>query len=200
MGADMNSRTVEGLLAYCDWLAEKGYATGAQIDPWKTAVNKVFDTVEGEGYGALDLSTLDLDDYLSRFQTLAGRQYKAESIVTYGRRLRNAIDAQVHYLETGRPPTFKRGGSRPKHDGATTEATQKKSARTKQSGATPSPTPYAGLVEFPFPLRNGQMAQLRLPARLEKSDADRLAVFLRALQFDQQAQIPEHTGEGALAA
>jgi hypothetical protein len=175
-------------------LADKGYATVAQIDPWRTAIRKVFETVEGDSYPSLDLTNVDLDDYLPRFQTLAGAQYKSESIVTYGRRLRNAMDAHDHYLSMGRPPTFKRGGSSPKKDG---DAKPKAAAN---GGAQPQVHVQAGLsvvglVEFPFPLRSGQMAQLRLPTRLDKTDVDRLSAFLRTLQSEEQAQIPRRTGE-----
>jgi hypothetical protein len=193
LGSLMQDRTVEGLLAYCDWLVDKGYATVAQVDPWRTAARKVFETVEGESYLSLDISGIDLADYLGRFQTLAGSQYKSESIVTYGRRLRNAIDAHEHYLDTGRPPTFRRGGSSPKQDGdAKPKAT--KAVRTPQTPAQTTGAAKAGFVEFPFPLRGGQMAQLKLPTRLDKRDVDRLSAFLRTLQAEEQAQIPRRTG------
>jgi hypothetical protein len=193
MGAVMQNRTVEGLLAYCDWLVDKGYATVAQVDPWRTATRKVFETVEGEEYASLDISGIDLADYLARFQTLAGSQYKSESIVTYGRRLRNALDAHEHYLSTGRPPTFRRGGSSPKKEG---EAKPGAAAVAPAQGpAQTLSVAGPGLVEFPFPLRGGQMAQLRLPTRLDKSDVDRLSAFLRTLQAEEQPQIPRRTGE-----
>ena len=196
MGSAMQDRTVEGLIAYCDWLVDKGYATVAQVDPWRTATRKVFETVEGEQYASLDLSGIDLADYLGRFRTLAGSQYKSESIVAYGRRLQNAIDAHEHYLSTGRPPTFRRGGSAPKQDGAA----KPKAAKAARTTNAPAQTPAgggAGLMEYPFPLRGGQMAQLRLPARLDKSDAERLCVFIRTLPMEEQAQIPRRTGEAS---
>lgn len=202
MGSVMQDRTVEGLLAYCDWLVDKGYATVAQVDPWRTAARKVFETVEGENYIALDISGVDLADYLGRFQTLAGSQYKSESIVTYGRRLRNAIDAHEHYLSTGHPPTFRRGGSSPKTD-SSTKPKAAKVARTAKAPTQTSGIAGAGFIDFPFPLRGGQMATLRLPTRLDKGDVDRLCAFLRTLQGEEQAQIPRRTGdssEEALAA
>ena len=193
----MQNRNVEGLLAYCDWLVDKGYATVAQVDPWRTAIKKVFETVEGDGYPSVDLTSIDLADYLARFQTLAGSQYKTESIVTYGRRLRNAIDAHEHYLSTGRPPTFKRGGSSPKQDGDAKPKAAKVLIAETQAPAQTAGLSGVGLVEFPFPLRSGQMAQLRLPTRLDKTDVERLSAFLRTLQSEEQAQIPRRTGEGS---
>jgi len=197
VGPPIQSRSVEGLLAYCDWLADKGYATVAQVDPWRTATRKVFETVEGDGYASLDLTNVDLDDYLARFQTLAGAQYKSESIATYGRRVHNAMDAHEHYLTTGRPPTFKRGGSSSKKDGDAKPKAVKASPAQAQAPVQLAGIGAVGLVDFPFPLRGGQMAQLRLPTRLDKTDVDRLSAFLRTLQSEEQAQIPRRTGEGS---
>src|SRR5690349_20737294 len=112
--AELSDKTPASTLAYCDYLMDTGYATAAQINPWKTAIQKVFETVEGEGWESLDISTIDLDEYGTRFQTLAGAQYKAESITAYKRRVANAIEAHDHYLSTGRPPTFRQGGKRQK--------------------------------------------------------------------------------------
>ena len=108
---------MSGLLAFCDWLTDKNYATTAQVNPWKIAARKVFETVEGEQYEVLDLSSIDLDEYMDRFQRAAGAQYKAESITAYKRRIVNALDAHRHYLSTGRPPTFRAGPRRTKAEG-----------------------------------------------------------------------------------
>src|SRR5918999_4657961 len=104
---DLNSMKVSGVLAFCEYLTGKNYATTAQVNPWKVALRKVFGTVEGEGFEDLDLTSIDLDEYVTRFQIAAGAQYKAESITAYKRRIVNALDAHRHYLDTGRPPTFR---------------------------------------------------------------------------------------------
>jgi hypothetical protein len=194
--ADLNNKTVAGLLAYCEYLTAKGYASAAQVSPWRTAIIKVFETVEGEGYPALDLATIDLDDYLRRFQTLSGDQYKAESIVAYKRRVQNAIGAHDHFLSTGRPPTFRKGGGkRPKDDKAATatasttpKAPVTTAARARAEGTT-------ALIDYPFVLKNGQVAILRLPPRLAGDDVNRITGILRAMQDDpkEQRQIPEQT-------
>jgi hypothetical protein len=189
---DLNSRTVAGLLAYCEYLMAKGYATPAQVNPWRTAIQRVFETVDTDGWESVDLATIELDDYLTRFQTLAGAAYKAESVAAYKRRIRNAIDAHEHYVATGRPPSFRQGG--------------KRSARGEKSGvdgtgkgvsdpATPSIPSGSGLMEFPFPLAGGQVAQLRLPKRLRGDDVNRLSAFLRTLQDDspEQRQLPQQS-------
>lgn len=198
-GTDMNSRTVAGLLAYCDWLQDKGYQGAGAIEAWKTAVKKVFETVEPDKYESISLDGLDLDDYVSRFQTLAGSSYKAETIGVYARRVKNAIEAHDYYLSNGRPPSFRKGSPRPKQDGEPEAAPRAKAAKASRKPERPAAGLTGDLIEFPFPLRNGQIAELRLPARLHKTDADRLSTFLRTLQFEEQGQIPERTGEAITA-
>jgi hypothetical protein len=196
-GADMNTRTVGGLLAYCDWLRDKGYQSRNAIEAWRTAIKKVFEAVEPDAFEAVSLDDLDLDDYVSRFRTLAGSEYKAETIAVYKRRISNAIEAHNYYREHGKPPSFRKTRS-----SAPTPSSKGNSPKKKGRVSSPEkagPQPEGELVQFPFPLRNGQMAELRLPSRLEKADADRLSAFLRALQFEAQAQIPERTGEAEAA-
>lgn len=193
-GADMSTRTVGGLLAYCDWLREKGYQSRNGIEAWKTAIKKVFGAVEPDGYESVSLEGLDLDDYVRRFRTLAGSEYKAETIAVYARRIGNAIEAYDYYQENGKPPAFRKPATSSKASASTTEAGSSKQKAKGGAESTGKSQRAGELIAFPFPLRNGQMAELKLPSRLEQADADRLSVFLRALQFEEQAQIPEHTG------
>src|SRR4051794_20387355 len=36
-GDEMHSRTIAGLMAYCDWLKDKGYQGAAAAESWKSA-------------------------------------------------------------------------------------------------------------------------------------------------------------------
>jgi hypothetical protein len=189
--SSMSTRTVEGTLAYCDYLRDKGYATAAQIDPWKTAIKKVFDTVEGEDYGSLDWSSIDMDEYLSRFQTLAGPQYKSESIVTYGRRMKNAFEAHQHYLTTGKVPSFRKGGSRNKAAESDGVAPPQNTPPTQAPSRLVS-VPEVQNYEFNYPMSKG-MAHISVPSSMSKRDIDRLITVLQTLE--EQPQIPEHTGQ-----
>lgn len=198
MAGDLNSKTVEGLLAYCDWLTTKGYATTSQVKPWRVAVRKVFEAVEGEGWEALDLTSIDLEDYLARFQTLAGAQYKAESIATYKRRIYNAIEAHEHYLANGRPPSFRPGASRrPKAEES--DGGSVVSMSSKQPKPAPMTAPSNGMTDFPYPLGDGRMVTLRLPTRLKGDDVNRICAFIRTLQDDspERRQLPPGEEEQA---
>ncbi len=194
----INSKTVDGLLEFCDFLAEKGLAGGKAMENWKGAVRNVFGAVEGDNYGETSLEGLNLDEYLPRFETLTRGKYKPESLGAYGSRVRAAVEAYSSYLKDGTTPT-------PKVRRASTAAgaSQKKppkAANPKAPQGQPQVQLGGELIEFPFPLQSGAMATLRLPKRLQKEDADRLNLFLKSLQSEPQAQIPQRTGVEEVAA
>jgi hypothetical protein len=205
MGADLHEKSVGGMLAYCEYLAAKGYASKAQIDPWRTAIQKVFSTVEGDGFESLDLTGVDLAEYLDRFQKLAGADYKAESITTYHRRIERAINAHDHYLATGKPPSFRQRSAKGESKGQAPAPKSEGSVvglDAKAPALEAPKAPAAGLMEFPFPLKGGKIAKLHLPTRLAADDVNRLSAFLRALQDEQeeQRQLMRRTGQEAKAA
>lgn len=207
MSANLNEKKVGGLLAYCEYLAGKGYATKAQVDPWRTAIQKVFSTVEGEGFESLDLTGVDIPEYLDRFQKLAGAEYKAESITAYRRRIERAVNAHDHYIATGRPPSFRQRQTKSEMKGSAATSGPEGGGsivRLESKAAAPegAKASAAGMMEFPFPLKGGRVAKLHLPLRLASEDVDRLSAFLRTLQDQhvEHKQLMERTGEGSQAA
>jgi hypothetical protein len=147
-GTDLNTPTVGGLLAYCDWLKEKGYQGANAVEAWKTAIKKVFETVESQEFESISLDGLDLDDYSRRFKTIAGAEYKAETIDVYARRIRNAIEAQQHYRKNGKPPSFRKPTRRPKHG----QKSAAKATAAKAASATSEPAKRRGGGRKPGPL------------------------------------------------
>lgn len=51
-------------------------------------------------------------------------------------------------------------------------------------------------LDYPFPLQTGQIANLRLPVRITKADAERMAAFIRTLAFEPELQIEPPGKEG----
>jgi hypothetical protein len=181
--------TVDGLLAFCDWLEEKRYASSAAVGPWKSAIRRVFEGVEGDGYGSFDVRGLDLDGYMRRFENAArGGTLKAESVAAYGKRVRRALDAYEQYLEDGRPPQIKQGSRRTRAAQGNGDAP---SPREPAAAPARAATAVTSLIDYPFPLANGEMGYLRLPRRLGKSDAERIAAFVRTLVLEPQLQIEQ---------
>lgn len=165
--ADINDRTVGGLLAYCDWLRAKNYQSPNGVEAWKTAVNKVFSTVEPNAYEAISLDGLDLDEYVERFRVASGSQYKAETVGVYGRRIKNAMDAQAEYIASGKQVMLSRG-SRATRNGDADEPARKTPTKPGHRSAAVNDGAGGELIQFPFPLADGQMAQLKHPPATPK--------------------------------
>ena len=197
-GTDISTRTVAGLLAYCDWLRAKHYQSPNAIEAWKTAVKKVFQTVEPDAYESISLEQLDLDDYVRRFRTAAGAQYKAETVAVYERRIVNAIEAQEYYIANGKPPVFRKGAGRTKDGEESQAVTPVRPRQQQKQKQTQRPLALApDRYEFNYPLGAG-MAHVSVPMPLTRRDIERLSTVLATLE--EQPQLPQHAGGEALAA
>jgi hypothetical protein len=184
--------TAQGLLDFLDYLIDKGYRTSSAIVPWKSAVRAIFSAVEGDDFGSFDVRSFDVDEYLDRFQNLVPGEYKQESLAAYRQRFKKAVAAYRDYLEDNTLPAFRARRARSE----STRAPATAPARRKRSVAAAEPEAYAPrvaattLMDYPFPLRSGQIAHLRLPVNLEKDDAERMATFIRSLVLEPQRQLP----------
>jgi hypothetical protein len=205
MTAAVTQGTVDGVMEYIDFLIEKGYAPSSAVSPWKSAVRTVFSTVEGEGkdYGKVDVRGLDIEEYMTRYGTLVRGKLKQESVVAYRQRVTRAIESYREYLDNPdgwRPPSVRRSSRRAVPDkvesGNGGTATKSHGPHTTEGAPSNGHGNGNGssLIDYPFPLRTGQIAHVRLPSRLDRNDADRLAAFIRTLVFDPQLELPEKTG------
>ncbi len=182
----INSGTVEGLLAFCDYLIDKGYAASGAVGPWKSAVNQICEAVEGSDYVSSDVRGLDVEDYLRRWEIMERGNYKAESLASYGSRFRRALRAYGDYLENGTTPQLGRRAPRRSRDAADSAPRGQRATPDRNDRTTPQ---VADLVDYPFPLQSGQLGYVRLPRDLQRADAERLAAFVRTLVFEPQRQL-----------
>lgn len=192
VASDMNSNTVGGLVAYCNWLLDKHYATLAQIKPWRIAIQKVFGAVaDGDDYESISLDSVDLEDVFRRFRTYGVQTYKSESMDAYISRVRRALDAYRYWQENGRPPVFRQVGKKGAGDDAAKQTgTPKQQSPAKERRFTLASKPDQ--YEFSYPLATG-MAHISVPLPMTRRDIERLTTVLSTLE--EQPQIPERTGE-----
>jgi hypothetical protein len=201
----IQSGTAEGLLQFLDYVVDKKYGTSSAVHPLKSAARQVFSMIEGDDYGSVDVRELNLEEYLRRFATGARGNLKEESIRSYQRRFERAHEAYLDFVQTGKTPAFRDG---PRASTAARKmAARHKTGSRKDSAEAPAPeapspalgsgsgAPREPMIEYPFPLRSGQVAGFRLPVRLEKDDAERMATFIRSLVFEPMKQIGQGTPE-----
>jgi hypothetical protein len=193
-GPAIQSGTAEGLLEFADWVVAKGYGSSAAWTPLKSAANRVFKTVEGTTeYGQVDLRALDVNEDLSRYEVKARGQIKSESIAQYRSRFVRAVEAYRQFLDTGQPPRARRvsRSESTSGDGApgSAQTSSSSTAGGRENGAQQEQSAGERLIDYPFPLRSGTIALLRLPVRVEKADAERLAAFVRTLVLEPQREL-----------
>jgi hypothetical protein len=182
--------TLEGLDEFCDWVIGKGLMRAAAAEPLRSATKQILAVVEPNN-PSIDLRTIDTDDIMGRFETLAGQKYAPDSLRAYRQRFNRAIDLYRQYLDKGAANFKPPAGRAPRR--RTTEpsvsANGSKGTGTAMSPQLPAGGTSTALIDYPFPLRTGAIAHLYLPSPLEKEDAERLAAYVRALVFEPQRQI-----------
>jgi hypothetical protein len=191
-GTNLGSGTVAGLMAFLDWVVKKNFATPAAITPLKSASRQIFETVEDGGdYEQLDVRELDREEYLSRFQIAnqASGRIRPESVRAYRNRFNRALDLYHDYLTTGGAPKLRsRGTTAVRTEKQERPAPAKTSSQPATHEASAAESSGA-MISYPFPLESGEVANLRLPKRLESRDAARLTAFINALIFEPQKQL-----------
>jgi hypothetical protein len=147
-------RSKQKLLEFLDYLGNKVLMAGATVATRKAAANKVLGILSEEE--AADVTALDLDEVMSRFQNLEGKNYTAGSLNTYLSRLRSAIDDFNSYLsnplgfKSSTPAREKRSKPEIKKDPTTPEA----GASTIGERAPPrSSPPSLSSSILPIPIR-----------------------------------------------
>lgn len=186
--------TGAGLVAFLDYAIQKGYLKTATGQAMKTAVKEVLSATQGpDEWEAVDLTSLDEDDVLRRFETLRAMKFSAGSLSTYRGRYARAAAMFEEFRaspSTWRPSVKQR--SRTKGNGASTAATPGPTGI--DGGAPPTPAPQSGprpghgsaIITYPFPLRQGVLASLELPPDLTRREAQRLVAFIESLAIEDE--------------
>lgn len=174
-------RSREALAEFLDYLANKGLMAKATVQARKAAASKVLGILEASE--ATDVTIIDLDDVVSRFQRLHSKNYTPQSLVTYKSRLGSALDDFRSYLSNPLAfrPALNNRGERPKakavkekDDGATRES--------KPEAPRPHAVPIATSNIVPIPIRADLTIYVQgLPFDLTEAEARKIAAVITAM-------------------
>lgn len=169
------------------WAAGKGLMNANTANGISSAVRKVL-AIE-KGWETMDISKLDVDGLIKRFENLEKKNFTPRSLNTYGSRFRQALTSYMSYLKDpgGWKPT---GSDRPtKANGSDSKKkTASKAENVGTSAVVPEQPVEKGAAEYPFPLRSGFTARLILPRDLKAGEVKRLATFMSALVADETVE------------
>ncbi len=152
-------------------------------------MRKIFETVVGDDWGDVEISSIDMDDYIIRFKNLALDRYNSDSYNSYKARASRALNWYKNFLSNpGWVPPIRKSPSTAVNKKETT-------GRQKETRAEVSNIKYSNdqqeLVSFPFPMSDGSMASLYLPKHITIDDAERLSDFVRTLVIKRKTKDDE---------
>lgn len=182
--------TGAGLMAFLDFAISKGYLKVPTGQAMKTACKEVLSAIDSESWEAAQITELDMDDVLRRFETLRAMKFSTGSLGTYKSRFKKSVAMFNDFR--GNP-----SGWRPDVKSRVRSASP--SARPAISGPSAPQAPMSfhqpssstSVITYPFPLREGVLVSLQLPADLSKREARRLSAFLDSVAVeDVGTQMP----------
>ena len=176
--ADNKSR--DKLLEFLDYLADKGLMARATANARRAAANKVLGILSEEE--ANDVTILDLDEVMSRFQNLEGKSYTPRSLTTYHGRIKAAVDDFDRYVKN--PLGFKpnvRSRERRRSESPKPERVQRSEEDKGHVETRTAPPPMSNSI-VPIPIRQDTTVFVQgLPFDLSEAEAERIANVIRAM-------------------
>ena len=175
-----NDRSRQKLLEFLDYLADKGLMNRTTIIARRVAVTKVLGILPDEE--ASDVTKLDLENVMVRFQNLEGKKYTPGSLSTYLSRVKSAIDDFRSYLDNPlgfRPSVQARDKRKPNSKRETSGETDTAHQRGTESHAPRAPLSSSIL---PIPIRSETTVFIQgLPYDLTEAEANKIANVVRAM-------------------
>lgn len=175
-----NERSRQKLLEFLDYLADKGLMAKATAVARKAAASKVLGILSDEE--SQDVTQLNLDDVMARFNNLEGKKYTPGSLTAYLSRLKLAVDDFNNYLEN---PLGFRPSVQPR-EVRKTESKKEGSERPnidKQPGVERHAVkvPMSNSI-LPIPIRPDITVFIQgLPYDLTEAEAGKIANVIRAM-------------------
>jgi hypothetical protein len=180
--------TGKALVEHWKWASDKGLMNENTANGYRAACNQVLGVLDE--WETLDVAAIDIDDVMRRFINKRSKDFAPGSLVAYKRRFAQAVAEFLSYTkspETWKPSMPERPSSRKENRvdvalrGVGAVGSVGTMGATIEASITPNRT---GLVEYPFPLREGRFAYLRLPADLNAADVKRLVAYLNTLVLE----------------
>jgi hypothetical protein len=200
------SGTAEGLIEFLDTLVKKGRATQGAITPIRTAVIKVLEAVDGPSWKTSSVDSIDIDEYMQRFANLTKGTYTPKSVSVYKSQLTRAVGWYLKFMSPSDAGWMPIITPRAPRKSSTPQPVQGEVEKPVSSGQQveilppevlhPRAVTATNLINYPFPLRDGQVATLSLPSPMHRSDAERIARFVETLVINTETTQKESDDEG----
>ena len=93
----MDTKTTgKDLVDHWSWAAEKGLMKKNSAYSLRSACARVLSVIDD--WESIDITSIDIEDTISRFTNLQAINYKPKSLEVYGKRFRKAIESYLDYI------------------------------------------------------------------------------------------------------
>jgi len=163
------------------WASKKGLMNENTAYAFSSPVRQIMSV--NDDWETIDVSKLDIDNLFLRFRNMNEKKFKPASLNAYFRRFKLALEMFLEYVEN--PTGWK-------HKGQITQNRKSKSSKSEKNNQIDDtfemPISQSDnsiqMMDYPFPLREGCIVRLKLPADLKISDVERLITFMRSIAID----------------
>lgn len=169
-------RSLNDLMAFLDWNAEKGMMAPATVQARKAAVGKVLGVLAADE--VMDVTQVELDTVMARFHNLQGRNYTPDSLTTYKSRVRSTLDDFAAYLDNplGYKPNSPNKERKPRAS-VSVRSSQSSSRSSAPASETSSPANI-----LPIQIRPDLIVRIHgVPFDLTETEARRIANVIIAM-------------------
>jgi len=176
-----NPFTVDDLLDFLAHTGDRGLMPASTAGALAVAARNVFGVLSADEKE--DLSNLDIDAVIKRFNNKRARDFNPASLKEYGRRVKRALELYLSWRENPADFNVK---TRATTSGRKNEKPQRSSVEPESEEFDESTLPArAGSYHSSIPVRPGVVVTVaNIPNDLTKAEADRLANFVRMLAID----------------
>ena len=180
----MTDKSLDGLLGFLDWSADKGMMAKNTVNGRKAAVSSVLGVLDPEEKG--DITVIDLDSVMARFINRQGRKYNTSSLNVYKSRTNASINDFKLWLDDrlSFKPMANRAEKKLSNKSAKPQKSGGISAQSESShnlGVAPIPHQASANV-FPIQIRENLIVRIHaLPFDLTVSEAERIANVVKAM-------------------
>ncbi len=170
-----------------NWAAEKGLLNRNTANALRAAVQRVL-SVEGQDWESINVRSIDIDSLLDRFENLAKKEFAPGSLAAYRSRFLRALSLYLSYLDD--PRNYRPQLRERSKTGERATSARSRVPRTRAQGASTLDTEAIGtstssrMIRYPFPVRQGIVAEILLPVDLQKDEATRLCTFINSLALE----------------
>ncbi len=181
--------SLDDLLKFLDFGADKGLFNRATAQSRKTAAKKVLSGLEDDEKS--DLRNLDLDGVFARFMNLSSGEYTPDSLQVYKARVNTAVGDFIKWRDN--PAAFKPAATQRKRSAANKGEELKRSKsreneplndfEVEEFGGDSGGKSSAAPLVFPIPLRDRSVIVRisNLPSDLTHDEAKRVSAVMQSL-------------------